>query len=137
MLTVKRRQAMAQWWVVVASLFFYGFWNWRFLPILAFSVTLNFHLGRCIAKTRSKPLLVAVVAGLAFNLGLLAYFKYANFLIESFGGLTGAGAPGFDIVLPLGISFFTFQKAAFLADYRRATRRPSAASRSLCLSSRS
>ena len=106
---------MAQWWVVVASLFFYGFWNWRFLPILALSVTLNFHLGRHIAKTRSKPLLVA---GLAFNLGLLAYFKYANFLIQSYGGLTGSGVPGFDIVLPLGISFFTFQKAAFLVDCR-------------------
>ena len=67
-----QRQSLAQWWVVIASLFFYGFWNWRFLPIPAFSVTLNFHLGRRIAKTRSKPLLVA---GLAFNLGLLAYFK--------------------------------------------------------------
>ncbi len=87
---------MAQWWGVVASLFFYGCWNWRFIPLLAFSVTLNFHLGRCIAKTRSKPLLVA---GLAFNLGLLAYFKYANFLIQSYGGLAGAGAPDLDIVL--------------------------------------
>ena len=72
-----------------------------------------------------------------FNLGLLAYFKYANFLIEFYVGLTGSGVPGFDIVLPLGISFFTFQKAAFLVDCRRATRRPSAASRSLCPSSRS
>ena len=107
---------MAQWWGVVASLFFYGCWNWRFIPLLAFSVTLNFHLGRCIAKTRSKPLLVA---GLAFNLGLLAYFKYANFLIQSYGGLAGAGVPDLDIVLPLGISFFTFQKVAFLVDCRR------------------
>ena len=70
-LTVKRRQAMAQWWVVLASLFFYGCWNWRFIPLLAFSVILNFHLGRCIAKTRSKPLLVS---GLAFNLGAAGLF---------------------------------------------------------------
>jgi D-alanyl-lipoteichoic acid acyltransferase DltB (MBOAT superfamily) len=110
------REAAAQWAVVAASVLFYGGWNWAFVPLLAASVLLNYRLGRELARSRSARLLAL---GLAFNLGLLGYFKYANFLLGNIGWLAGQDWPKLDIVLPLGISFFTFQKIAFLVDCQR------------------
>lgn len=97
--------------LVAASLAFYAAWNVRFLPILLASVAFNYGMGRLL-EARPRRWLLAV--GVGANLALLGYFKYAGF----FFGVAGAG------FLPLGISFITFQKIAFLVDtYRGMTAR--------------
>ena len=109
-------------WLVAASLFFYGWWNPAYLPLLAGSILFNFALGRGIAALRARraqahrPLLVA---GIVANLGLLAWFKYAGFFLDTSRALTGAHWTTADIVLPIGISFFTFQQIAYLVDVAR------------------
>ena len=75
--------------------------------------SVNFYLGQTISKTKSKALLVA---GLVYNVGLLGYFKYADFFIENWNGLTGSQNSLLHLILPLGISFFTFQVIAYLVD---------------------
>jgi len=91
-------------WLALASLAFYGWWDWRFLSLLMASIIFNFWCAR-------QPRLLAL--GIAANLGALAYFKYANFFVTSLGGQP------WDIVLPVGISFFTFTQIAYLVDCRR------------------
>ena len=94
--------------LVAASLFFYGWWNPPFLLLLGASVVGNFAMGTLLARRPTKALLAV---GVVFNLGLIAYFKYAGFLIGIFGDFSAG-----DIVLPLAISFFTFQQIAYLVD---------------------
>lgn len=111
---------MAKLWIVAASLFFYAYWKIEYLPILMASVLVNYALGRQLSRSPkvsgsalSLPLLVS---GLAFNLGLLGYFKYTGFLLGIVGSLSGAGFSFEALVLPLAISFFTFQQIAYLVD---------------------
>ena len=105
-------------WLVVASLTFYAAWNPRYLVLLSGSIAFNYLVGRLLGresfvqKVRRGLLLVGVVT----NLGLLGYFKYAGFFAESFSTLTGTGTEIPPIVLPLAISFFTFQQIAYLVD---------------------
>ncbi|MBI2381626.1 MAG: MBOAT family protein [Gammaproteobacteria bacterium] len=102
--------------LVTASLVFYGWWNPLYVPLLMASLGVNYFLGRQLARRPNKALLAL---GLAGNLALLAWFKYADFLIGNLN-LLGAELPLLHLVLPLGISFFTFQKLAYLVDsYRR------------------
>jgi alginate O-acetyltransferase complex protein AlgI len=111
-------------WLVLASLVFYGWWNPAYLLLLFISILVNFTLGINLQKQFGKDssqLLrkITFVAGIAFNLGLLGYFKYANFFADNFGRLTGTDYGLEKILLPLAISFFTFQQIAFLADARK------------------
>ena len=112
-------------WLVAASLFFYGWWNPAYLGLLIGSVLLNYSLGVGLARGSDpsfgkKGLLVCGIAG---NLSAIGYFKYANFFV-------GAANQGLNthyelapIILPLAISFFTFQQIAYLVDvYRGETR---------------
>lgn len=108
-------------WLVAASLAFYAYWDPRFLSLLLASIAVNFWVAKVMSgqqpqDPRRKILfIVAVVA----NLGALALFKYANFAAGVYATLTGAPARHFHILLPLGISFFTFTQLAYLADVRR------------------
>ena len=108
---------LAAAWLTGASLFFYGWWNPLYVWLLALSICFNYICGMAIARASTrrarKSLLIFSVAA---NLGVLAYFKYANFFIASISHLTGATLSFGEIVLPLGISFFTFTQIAFLAD---------------------
>lgn len=104
--------------LVLASLFFYGWWDWSYVPLLVFSALVNYGIGTWLTLTsaprsRRKS---ALLAGLVWNVGLLAYFKYAGFFVENLNGAIGTSFPIPKIVLPLAISFFTFQKIAFLVD---------------------
>lgn len=103
----------AQWSLCALSMIFYSAWNWKYLPLLCGSVLVNFLIGRRINVTQSKPLLCA---GVVLNLVLLGYFKYVDFFIGNINQLTGSVIPLLHVALPLGISFFTFQKIAFLVD---------------------
>lgn len=112
-------------WLAIASLAFYAYWNVTFVGLLLGSVVFNYALGwmighslndRVAATPKSKALLVLAIAS---NLALLGYYKYANFFIDSANQFFGAQLPFAHIVLPLGISFFTFTQIAFLVDTYR------------------
>jgi D-alanyl-lipoteichoic acid acyltransferase DltB (MBOAT superfamily) len=107
------RQRLAGVWLTCASLFFYGWWNPVYVPLLMASMVANFTLGGALRRRRSRALLVA---GVAANILLLVYFKYTGFLVHVADQVTGAGWVAPQIVLPLAISFYTFQQIAYLVD---------------------
>jgi len=107
------RKTLAVGWLSLCSLAFYAYWNWHYAPLLALSLVVNFYLGRSLIR---RPRRAFLWLGLAWNLGLLGYFKYFNFFLENIDAVTGRPWPLHAIVLPLGISFFTFQKIAFIVD---------------------
>jgi alginate O-acetyltransferase complex protein AlgI len=107
------RPLVATAWLVFASLFFYGWWNPGYLALILVSIVFNFFIGYTLVNHRSKILLAF---GIAMNLGLLGYFKYFDFLVTNLNTLAGTTIRGADIVLPLAISFFTFQQIAYLVD---------------------
>jgi alginate O-acetyltransferase complex protein AlgI len=100
-----------------ASLFFYGAWKPIYLLLLLASIGANFSLGLLM----EDPLRRRAVGqlGVALNLAALCYFKYTNFILDSVNALTGAPLPFVNVMLPLGISFFTFQQIAYLVDVMR------------------
>jgi alginate O-acetyltransferase complex protein AlgI len=109
-------------WLVLASLYFYGYWNPAYLLLIVSSMLGNFGLGYALHRVKQanggdannrKPVLIA---GIVFNLGILGYYKYSDFLINNTNSLLGTNLPMLDLVLPLAISFFTFQQIAYLVD---------------------
>lgn len=107
-------------WLALASLTFYAMWNLHFVVLLIASVAFNYGAGywlalRHPAKLGKYSLIIAISA----NLILLGYFKYTNFFISSANQIFGQHIPMLDIILPLGISFFTFTQIAFLVDVYR------------------
>lgn len=117
--------------LLAASYFFYGWWDWRFLSLIAASSLVDFLVGNALARTtrpgRRKALLLT---SLACNLGILGFFKYFNFFLESlwsawslFGNPIAQG-PHFEIILPLGISFYTFQTLSYTIDVYRGRLKP-------------
>ena len=117
-LIARRSHPLAALWLAAASLFFYGWWNPKFVSLLLASIAFNYGMGQAIARRedrRSQLLVFAVSA----NLLLLGVFKYANFFMSSLNGAAGTHFGLADIVLPLGISFFTFTQIAFLVDVSR------------------
>ncbi|MEM0955679.1 MAG: MBOAT family O-acyltransferase [Pseudomonadota bacterium] len=111
-------------WLVVASLFFYGWWNPQYLVLIVGSILFNYALGSLMSRSPAgtrKGLLLLALAG---NLGLLGYFKYANFVVEASNQLAGSRFHLEQIVLPLAISFFTLQQVAYVVDAYRGDARP-------------
>lgn len=107
----------SQLWLFGASVFFYGWWNPVYVFLILISMGFNYVIGQQLLKKRSKALLAF---GLTANLLVLAYFKYMMFFLSNLNWLAGTDFIIPQIVLPLGISFFTFQKVAFLVDcYKR------------------
>lgn len=102
-------------WLLASSLLFYAWWDWRFLPLLLFSIVFNLAVGRRLAGLRSRGLLVL---GLAVNLLLLGAFKYTDFVISILNSV-GFNLQTLGLVLPIGISFFTFQQISFLVESYR------------------
>ncbi len=111
--------------LLLASLSFYGLGGPQFLPLLMGSMAFNFGFGRLVARESTAPGLrkLLLAFGLAVNLGVLGYFKYADFFVANANAVFGTDWPLLRVVLPLGISFYTFQKVGFLVDsYRGLTR---------------
>lgn len=110
----------AKLWLLAASVFFYGFWNYYFIGVLAYSIVSNYTVSSAInnsnVRKRKKALLVI---GIANNILLLCYFKYTNFFIDNINYFFESDLTFFKIILPLGISFFTFQQIAYLIDTYR------------------
>ena len=116
-------RSLAALWLFAASLFFYGWWNPAYVSLLIASILFNFALGSAISREHrrghdngKKWLLVAAVAT---NLSLLAYYKYANFFLANANAMFGTAWHLENVILPLGISFFTFTQIAFLVDAYR------------------
>lgn len=110
-------------WLVATSLFFYGWWNPAYLGLILGSMLFNYVVGVALssragkgANTQAKAILVA---GIAANLGLLGYYKYANFFVDNLNALLGHNLVLDTIILPLGVSFFTFTQIAYLVDAHR------------------
>ncbi len=105
--------------LVAASLVFYGWWDLRFVPLLAGLTLANWLVVRGYGRWRRASWLVA---GVAMNLLVLGICKYADFAAGTLEALAGVAHRPWGIVLPLGISFFTFQKISYLVDLRRGDR---------------
>lgn len=121
----ERTRPAAIAWLVGASLFYYGYWEPKYLVLIGASILLNYTLGLLLSdERRSRTGRRTVLAvGTAINLGLLGYFKYAGFTLASLNTAFGFDLPVPQIVLPLAISFFTFQQVAYLVDaYQGLTR---------------
>ena len=121
-------------WLVGASFFFYSYWRVEYVWLLVVSIAVNFVVGRAIvhrgAQGQATKGLLAL--GVAFDLLLLGYFKYANFFAENVANLLGLPQPHLDVLLPIGISFFTFTQIAFLVDaHHRKAQEPSLVNYSL------
>jgi D-alanyl-lipoteichoic acid acyltransferase DltB (MBOAT superfamily) len=113
------RQRAAVGWLVGASLVFYGWWSPKYVALIVCSVLFNRAFSLALDRVGGRLRRPVLVAGVAANLGLLGYFKYANFFVENLNSVTGLSFSIGQIALPLGISFFTFQQIAFLVDVYR------------------
>jgi alginate O-acetyltransferase complex protein AlgI len=118
-------------WLVIASLIFYSWWNPIYIGVLGASLVCNYGLGSRLSQAevldqrRSQPhegwsgRKILLSLGIILNLGILGYFKYTNFLIDNVNSILNANFNPGNVVLPLGISFFTFQQVAYLVDAYR------------------
>ena len=123
---LKKSMRFQNLFLVIASYVFYGWWDWRFLSLMFYSTTLDFLIGRLLSKEENiikrKLFLSISIVG---NLGLLGFFKYYNFFLTSFhDAFTFFGnqvdIKALNIILPVGISFYTFQTLSYGIDvYRR------------------
>jgi len=105
--------------IVIASYLFYGWWDWKFLSLIVFSTLVDYSVGRLLAKEESEKLRKTYLwISILVNLGFLGFFKYYNFFLENFiSAFTFLGyeikAQSLNIVLPVGISFYTFQTMSY------------------------
>ncbi|MDE6279618.1 MAG: MBOAT family protein, partial [Paramuribaculum sp.] len=113
-------------WLLGASYLFYGWWDWRFLILIILTSATTFFSAVLFERYRHKWL---ITANIVFNLGILALFKYFNFFTENIGrlfSLAGMNLDWFtiDVLLPVGISFYTFQAISYSIDVSRGDIRP-------------
>ena len=128
-------------WLLAASYFFYGAWDWRFLGLILLSTVIDYVVGIALgAEPRSPPPQRLVSLSIVANLGLLGFFKYAGFFTQSLADLLALF--GFElsaftrtVVLPVGISFYTFQTLSYTIDIYRGRARPRPATSSTSRSS--
>lgn len=111
-------------WLLFSSLFFYGWWNPKYLPLILVSLFINFFVGSLLG--RNYPIWkrkVILTIGIVFNVCLLGYFKYYDFFISNINFVLGTDFDILHLLLPLAISFYTFQQIAYLVDsYRLETK---------------
>jgi alginate O-acetyltransferase complex protein AlgI len=107
---------IAQDWLILASLAFYGVWNLQFLPLLLGSIVFNFVAAKTMIRSGPALRQTCLILAITVDLALLGYYKYANFFVTGFDELSGAQWFLGTIALPLGISFYTFQQITLLVD---------------------
>lgn len=116
--------------IVAASYLFYGWWDWRFLSLILFSTVVDYFVGIALGKQRNKPKRKALLwISILVNLGFLGFFKYYNFFLDNFIGAfsffgTQINANSLNIILPVGISFYTFQTLSYSIDVYRGKLEP-------------
>ncbi len=102
-------------WLVLASLFFYAFWNVKHLPLLVGSIIFNYFVALKITKQNAYKRLWLIL-GLIANVSLLGFFKYTDFFLTNFNLILNSHFETLHLILPLAISFFTLQQIAYLMD---------------------
>ncbi|MGF1478098.1 MAG: MBOAT family O-acyltransferase [Cyanophyceae cyanobacterium] len=120
-----RQLQAAKVWLTISSLFFYGYWNISYLPLLVGSIIFNHQIGHRIALTKpeSRQAKALLWIGICVNLAAIAYYKYANFFLTSVNVVANTRLALPTIILPLAISFYTFTQIAYLVDaYRGETK---------------
>ena len=112
--------------LLFASYFFYMSWNWKFIPLLLSLTIIDYFCAMWIVRTETAKRKLALILSVGANLGFLGFFKYYNFLASNVALLTGAADNAFylNIVLPLGISFHTFQSISYVVDVYRGEQQP-------------
>jgi D-alanyl-lipoteichoic acid acyltransferase DltB (MBOAT superfamily) len=134
---LSRRLRLQNLLVVAASYLFYGWWDWRFLSLIAFTSAWSYCVGLVeLRRWESRPSKTLLVLSLLVNLGILGYFKYCGFFVDSFvaamqalhllsdSAAQGLGRFSLEIVLPVGVSFYTFQALSYTIDVYRRQMRP-------------
>ncbi|MCL4147772.1 UNVERIFIED_CONTAM: hypothetical protein GTU68_031877 [Idotea baltica] len=126
----KKNLKLQNFLIVVASYVFYGWWDWRFLSLILFSTLVDYSIGRLllIESNKSKRLVLLWISILV-NLGFLGFFKYYNFFLDNFVAVFSfLGKPidpqGLNIILPVGISFYTFQTLSYTIDVYKKKLKP-------------
>jgi alginate O-acetyltransferase complex protein AlgI len=125
--------------LVTASYIFYGAWNPPFAALLFGTTTMDFYLGRQIGKAKDRPAKKRwLIASVCMNLSMLGFFKYGNFLLQNFQWLLARvgviyQAPHLDILLPVGISFYTFHSLSYTLDIYRGVLKPTRSLRDFIL----
>lgn len=116
--------------LLIASYVFYGWWDWRFLSLIAFSSLVDYSIGNLLYKTvepKNRKLLLTI--SILVNLGFLGFFKYYNFFLNNFAQAfsffgKSISVNGLDIILPVGISFYTFQTMSYTLDIYKQKLKP-------------
>ena len=111
-----KRETLRIWVLITASLIFYAYWDLRFLPLLIISVIINWFCSKLYNSFRYPSILIA---GVSLNLLNIGFFKYTNFFVGNLATVAGFEFVSKNIILPLGISFFTFQQISYLVDLKR------------------
>ena len=125
-----RFEKMRNWWLIFASYAFYCFWDWRFAFLILLSTAVDYFVGLWIHQAENQRVRkTLLIISLAVNLGCLGFFKYCDFFIENFQALLGT--LGFhppihtlQIILPVGISFYTFQTLSYTIDIYKGELKP-------------
>jgi len=125
---VKRQKAMRFAWIVLASCIFYGWWDWRFLLLIFGSGFVDYFAALGIVRYQSSKQLILSVSLLA-NIGCLGLFKYFGFFMDSIRAIAASfdltfSSPSIDFLLPVGISFYTFQSMSYTIDVYRGSLKP-------------
>jgi len=116
--------------IVISSYIFYGWWDWRFLLLILFSTLIDYIIGLQLAKQEDKQhRKILLWASLVVNLGFLGFFKYYNFFLDNFTtafSFFGADikSNSLSIILPIGISFYTFQTLSYTIDIYKKNLQP-------------
>lgn len=122
---LKENTKAQNWLLLLSSYFFYGYADWRMVPLLLVATIIIFFLGIAVYKaSNSKKSSLLTALGVLTGVGLLGYFKYFNFFIDSFSSLLNAiglnsNIGTFNIIMPLGISFFTFKLISYIIEIHR------------------
>jgi alginate O-acetyltransferase complex protein AlgI len=123
--SLERENGRRKAFLVMASWVFYGWWDWRFVGLLIASATINWALAELISRADTKRISATVVGiGVALNLTVLGFFKYYGFFMDQLGEMLRLlhwerDLPLMQVILPVGVSFFTFQAMSYLIDVHR------------------
>jgi len=118
LLHINKRPELSKLILLFSSFVFYGFWSIKYLSLLLSSILVNYFIGSIILNddVSAYKKKVALISGISFNLVLLSFFKYSNFFIENIDRLFHINLPLLNIMLPVAISFITFQQISYLCD---------------------
>lgn len=119
LLSKNKLLVLSKVWLVFCSLYFYAFWKFEYIFIILISIIINFAIGKELAKSL-EPRKGLLIFGVSLNVLALGYYKYYNFFVDNINALFNASLSNENILLPLAISFFTFQQIAYLVDCYKA-----------------